>query len=81
MAQECVLSQIASDITKRLEQQGKEIQTTLEEQGLTFSDNIKEKIEDRVHLLEGYMQDRQQSAIAFTDFLKRLEGYKDSLRI
>ena len=35
---------------------------------------------DLVHLLERHMQDREQSAAAFTAFLKRLEGYKEALR-
>ena len=80
MAQARVLGQIASDIADRLEQQAKEIQAMLSERGLTFNDDVKAQIEARVQLLERHMQDREQSAAAFTAFLKRLEGYKEVLR-
>lgn len=52
----------------------------LSERGLTFNDDVKAQIEARVQLLERHMQDREQSAAAFTAFLKRLEGYKEVLR-
>ena len=44
------------------------------------NDDVKAQIEARVQLLERHMQDREQSAAAFTAFLKRLEGYKEALR-
>lgn len=81
LSQTRVLEKIAADIAGRLEQQAQEIQTTLTEQGLTFNDDVKAQIEARVHLLERHMQDRKQSAVAFTEFLKRLESYKNELRL
>lgn len=81
LAQMQVLEKIAADISGRLEQQARDIQTMLTEQGLTFNDDVKAQIETRVHLLERHMQDRKQSALAFSDFLKRLEAYKVELRV
>ena len=56
------------------------LERMLSERGLTFNDDVKAQIEARVQLLERHMQDREQSAAAFTAFLKRLEGYKEVLR-
>lgn len=79
LAQAHVLEKIAADIADRLKQQAQAVQTFLTDKGLTFSDEVKKQIENRIHLLERHMQDRKQSAVDFSDFLERLADYKTEL--
>ena len=75
-----VLSKIASDITAKLEEKANQIATTLKEQSIYFTDDVKKAIQTRITHLQKNLQDKEGSIRRYKDFIARVTECKNELR-
>ena len=75
-----VLQTVASDISKTLEKTSNNIKDMLNEKAVTFIDDIKTEIEEKIKLLETNIHNKEDSIKKYNDFLNKLRHYKDELR-
>lgn len=75
-----VLSKIAEDITAKLEEKANQIATTLKEQSIYFTDDVKKAIETRITHLQKNLQDKEGSIRRYKEFIARVAECKNELR-
>lgn len=75
-----VLSKIAGDITAKLEEKANQIASTLKEQSIYFTDDVKKAIETRITHLQKNLQDKEGSIRRYKEFIARVTECKNELR-
>ena len=75
-----VLSKIAGDITAKLEEKANQIETTLKNQSIYFTDDVKKAIETRIAHLQKNLQDKEGSIHRYKEFIARVTECKNELR-
>lgn len=75
-----VLNKIASDITAKLEEKAKQIESTLKEQSIYFTDDVKKAIETRITHIQKNLQDKEGSIRRYKEFIARVTECKNELR-
>ena len=75
-----VLQTVASDISNALEKISNDIKDILNEKAVTFTDDVKTEIEEKIKLLETNLHNKEDSIKKYNDFLSKLRHYKDELR-
>ena len=80
LRQTLILDKIATDITAALERKAAEVEKTLGEQAIHFTDDVKKAIVARMELLQKNINDKAGSIARYKDFLSRVAACKDELR-
>mgnify|MGYP002854340415 CR=1 FL=1 len=75
-----VLRDIAHDISTELEKRTKDIQGVLLEQSVHFTDEVGQKINEKINNLQILIQDREKNTELMKEFLGHLAKYKERLR-
>lgn len=75
-----VLNKIASDITDKLEEKANQISSTLKEQSIFFTDDVKKAIETRITHLQKNLQDKEGSIRRYKEFIACVTECKNELR-
>ncbi|MBR1645650.1 MAG: dynamin family protein [Selenomonadaceae bacterium] len=76
-----ILNKIAKDITAALEQKAAQVEKTLSEQSIHFTDDVKKSIVARMELLRKNISDKEGSILRYKDFLSRVAACKEELRV
>ena len=74
------MREVAEGFAQKLEKHATQIRETLAEQAVSFTDDIKSRIEGRSRKLQEQMQEKEKTLEAFRVFLQKLEMHKMSLR-
>ncbi len=80
LAQTNVLQKVSDDICQELEKTNKAIEQKLNEEALTFVDDVKKQIEQKMYILKNKLEDRQNNIKHYNDFITKLDDYKNNLR-
>lgn len=80
LRQTVILDKIATDITDALERKAAQVEKTLNEQSIHFTDDVKKAIVARMELLQKNINDKAGSIARYKDFLSRVAACKDELR-
>lgn len=75
-----IMREVAEGFAQKLEKHAAQIRETLAEQAVSFTDDIKSRIEGRSRKLQEQMQEKEKTLEAFRVFLQKLEMHKMSLR-
>ncbi len=75
-----VLNKIAGDITAKLEEKANQIEATLKEQSIYFTDDVKKAIETRITHIQKNLQDKEGSIKRYKEFIARVAECKNKLR-
>ena len=75
-----VLNTVSSDISAVLQKISNDIKDILNEKAVTFNDDVKTEIEEKIKLLESNLHNKEESINNYKDFLNKLKHYKDELR-
>ena len=76
-----LFGKISADITSKLEDKSKQIESMLKEHAIHFTDDVKKAIESRIGQLQKNLQDKEGSIHSYKEFLTRVAACKDELRV
>ena len=75
-----IMREVAESFAQKLEKHAVQIRETLDEQAVSFTDDLKSRMEGRSQKLQEQMQEKEKTLEAFRVFLQKLEMHKMSLR-